>query len=222
METKICKRCEQEKNINDYRKRKVNNKIYISNICICCENKANTEYIKNRYYKNNKDKILEYQKKYREENKEKLKEYFKENYQKNKKQKLKYSIKYQKEHKEQRNERERIKKENNKVYSLKCSVRKMINRSFNRKQYVKSNNCEEILGLKIENFINYLLNTFKINYGYEWDGIEKVHIDHVIPLATAKTEKEVIELCYYTNLQLLKAKDNLEKGCKLDFDKKEN
>ena len=120
MRTKICKRCEQEKNINDYRKRKVNNKIYISNICICCENKANAEYIKNRYYKNNKDKILEYQKKYREENKEKLKEYFKENYQKNKKQKLKYSIKYQKEHKEQRNERERIKKENNKVYSLKC------------------------------------------------------------------------------------------------------
>ena len=68
-------------------------------------------------------------------------------------------------------------------------------------------------------FINHLLETFKNNYGYKWDGIEKVHIDHIIPLATAKTKEEVIKLCYYTNLQLLKAKDNIEKGNKLNWNK---
>ena len=51
-------------------------------------------------------------------------------------------------------------------------------------------------------------------------GIEKVHIDHVISLATAKTEEEVIKLCYYTNLQLLKGEDNLSNGDRLDWRKK--
>ena len=39
----------------------------------------------------------------------------------------------------------------------------------------------------------------------------KYHIDHIVPLATAQTEEDVIKLCHYTNLQLLTAKDNLEK-----------
>ena len=63
----------------------------------------------------------------------------------------------------------------------------------------------------------YLLETFKNRYGYEWNGVEPVHIDHIIPLATAKTENDVVKLCYYTNLQLLKAEDNLKKGAKLEF-----
>lgn len=63
----------------------------------------------------------------------------------------------------------------------------------------------------------YLLKTFKDRYGYEWDGKEKISIDHIMPLATAKTEEEVIKLCYYTNLQLLKAEDNWRKSDRLDF-----
>lgn len=47
--------------------------------------------------------------------------------------------------------------------------------------------------------------------------LKKVHIDHIIPLATAKTEEDVIKLCHYTNLQLLKGEDNLSKGDKLDW-----
>ena len=64
----------------------------------------------------------------------------------------------------------------------------------------------------------YLRETFKNNYGYDWNGIEKVHIDHIIPLSVAKTEKDVMKLCHYTNLQLLKAKDNLHKYNKLDWE----
>ena len=32
-----------------------------------------------------------------------------------------------------------------------------------------------------------------------------------------KSWEEVIKLCHYTNLQLLKAEDNLHKGAKLDY-----
>lgn len=49
-------------------------------------------------------------------------------------------------------------------------------------------------------------------------GIYKnVNIDHIIPLATAKNEEDVMKLCHYSNLQLLKAKDNIEKGAKLNW-----
>ena len=66
-----------------------------------------------------------------------------------------------------------------------------------------------------------MLQTYKNNYGYDWDGKEKIHIDHIIPLSTAKSEEDIIKLCHYTNLQLLKVKDNLEKSNRLDYKIKE-
>ena len=96
-------------------------------------------------------------------------------------------------------------------------MRHLLISSFNRKNYVKKSHLEEIVGIPINELIKHLLKTFRDNYGYEWDGIEKVHIDHEKPLKYAKTEEEVIKLCHYTNLQLLKAEDNLKKGAKLDW-----
>lgn len=42
------------------------------------------------------------------------------------------------------------------------------------------------------------------------------HLDHIIPLATAETEEEIIRLNHYTNFQPLWAFDNLSKGSKID------
>ena len=77
---------------------------------------------------------------------------------------------------------------------------------------------EEIIGISLKEFYYYLLKTFKDNYGYEWDGKEPVHIDHINPLKQCNTEEEVIRCCYYTNLQLLKAEDNLKKGDKTNWE----
>ena len=112
---------------------------------------------------------------------------------------------------------EKKRKWNDKIFYLTINVRKSVSNSFGRKNYRKANKTEKITGLKNEQITKYLLETFKNKYGYEWDGKEPVHIDHKTPLATAKTEEEVIKLCYYTNLQLLKAEDNWKKGAKTEF-----
>ena len=103
------------------------------------------------------------------------------------------------------------------MFKLKVQVRNLIRGSFNRKGAVKKRKTEQLLGCTLDFFANYLLETYYNNYGEEWDGIEEVHIDHIVPLAVATTEDEIIKLCHYSNLQLLKAKDNLEKRDKTDW-----
>lgn len=89
--------------------------------------------------------------------------------------------------------------------------------SFRRKDKYKNKRTEEILGCTFEELYKYLLDSYKKIYGTEWNGTDKVHIDHIIPLSTVNTEEEIIKLCHYTNLQLLKASDNLSKNDKLDW-----
>ena len=108
--------------------------------------------------------------------------------------------------------------ETDELYRFKTKIRNFINNSLKRKKFKKNNHTKDIVGISAEELQKYLYKTFCDNYGYEYDGKEKVHIDHIIPLKTANTEEEVIKLCHYTNLQLLKARDNLIKNDKTDFE----
>lgn len=100
------------------------------------------------------------------------------------------------------------------VFKLKKQIRNEIRMSFNRRGFRKSARTEEIVGCTRDFFVKYLKQTWLDEYGVEWTG-QPCHIDHIVPLATAKKEEDIVHLCHYTNLRLLTPKDNMEKSDKL-------
>lgn len=55
--------------------------------------------------------------------------------------------------------------------------------------------------------------------GMSWENRRLWHIDHLIPLSSAKDEETMVKLCHYTNLQPLWWRDNLSKGAKVGLEK---
>lgn len=204
-QTKICRDCNCEKDINEFRKN--------SKQCRKCEAIYKREY----YLKTRKHK-LEYCKKYREEHKEFYKKYREEHKEKMKIEHKKYYIKNKEELTKKAREYQKNKLRYDNMYKMKSQIRKMIRFSFTRKGLTKNEKTENIVGCSLDYLYKYLLKTFEKNYGYEWDKKEPVHIDHIKPLIIANNEEEIIKLCNYKNLQLLKEKDNLEKGTKLNWE----
>ena len=125
--------------------------------------------------------------------------------------------KWKASHREQINQHEKERKQLDPVYKLKHQARNTIYHSFTRTGNVKQKRCEEIVGISANELVSYLKGTYQEIYGKDWDGVEKVHIDHIIPLATAATEEDVLRLCHYTNLRLITAEDNQRKGAKLNY-----
>lgn len=165
-------------------------------------------------------------------NKEKIKAYSSEYYAEHKEQRANYAKKYRSENADKIRERKtiyartspvakaqraRYKKrrlERDPVFSTKERMRKFLVDSFLRRGYVKNSKSQEIIGCDWATFTRHLFDTWQKRYGTVYAG-ENYHIDHIIPLSTAQTEDEVIKLCHYTNLQLLKPEDNLAKSNKI-------
>lgn len=63
---------------------------------------------------------------------------------------------------------------------------------------------------------NSFYNEKQFTKGMTWEKIgSEIHIDHKIPLASAKTEEDLIHLCHYRNLQPLWKLDNIRKQDKI-------
>lgn len=232
-----CKKCKREYLKEYYFKNK--DKAVQQNKEYYLQNKEKILSLNKEYRLKNKDKIREQKKIYRKENeniiKENKKTYYENNKEKilnkmgkyyidNKKEIIEKNTEYYKKNKDYLMNKAKIRnakrKNEDPIYRLKCQIRNMLKDCFRRKKETKNQHSEIILGCSINFFQNYLLETYKKNYGVEWDGIEKIHIDHIIPLCVANTEEDIFKLCHYSNLQLLKAKDNLNKRDKLNWELK--
>ena len=170
------------------------------------------EYMRG-YYARKKEQIAAYQKTYYQENAEKIKAREQERKKQNKEQVDAYNKKYRAEHRKEHNEYIKRRREDP-TYKMVCSVRNLLNNAFNKRMKVgKNQRAEEILGCSIEFFIEHLQSQFKEGMTLENHG--EWHIDHIIPLSSAKTEEEVLRLNHYTNLQPLWAKENITKRNKV-------
>lgn len=189
MEKRVCKQCNIEKQLDiDFRKHSKNGYEWSCKKCA-------TE--RSRIYRlNNLEKDKEFKHNYYINNIEKAKESSKKSRQKPNYYKNKY-----------------LAEKNNPFSYKKTLLRKRISAAFNMKGWRKNTIAENVLGCSYQEAIDHISNQLK--EGMSWDNKSEWHIDHVIPLALATTEEELIKLCHYTNLQPLWAEDNLKKGCKI-------
>lgn len=237
MTTKICSKCEIEKAVCDF----YNNKTRYDGKrpeCKTCSNKSSILYnkknkdsivkIKKKYVDNNKEKVLEskqhwfdnnpnYKKEYYEKNIDKIKNNRKVNYYNNREEKIEYSKNYSKKNRKKVNEYVKIKRNTDPLFKLRANTRTRINIFLKSKNVKKYNKTIEIIGCSFDFLKEYLEKQFLP--GMSWDnyGLYTWHIDHKIPLSSAKSKEEIYKLCHYTNLQPLWAEDNLRKQSKIIF-----
>ena len=192
---KVCTKCKEEKKLTEFDKDK-DKKDGLTYRCKSCRKKyrqANKEYFK-EYYQANKEKVKEY----RQANKERVKEY----YQANKERINEITKKYK---------RNRIKTDP--LFKMCCNLRTRTSQAFKSKYWKKNNTTKDLLGCTFEVAKQHIERQF--TKGMNWDNYGEWHIDHIIPLASAKNEQEMCNLCHYTNLQPLWAEDNLRKSDKI-------
>lgn len=196
MEKKICSKCKEDKEVCEFNKDK-NKKDGLSTICRECKKISNENY-----RSNNSVKYKEIQKKYRDSNKEKESIRRILWYNDNRDNRLLYSIEY-----------EKSRKKTDPIYKLIRITRSRIYNFLKNNNIEKQNKTFDIVGCSPEFLKEHIENQFTEGMSWELMG-QHIHIDHKIPLSSAKTEDEVYKLCYYTNLQPLWAEDNLKKSNK--------
>ena len=114
------------------------------------------------------------------------------------------------EYKLRRRQRKKERKANEPNFYIKTTLRCRLNHAI--KGYVKSKKTEELLGCTWDEARKYIESKFKDGMTWNNHGLHGWHIDHIIPLNSAKTKEEIEKLFHYTNLQPLWAKENLSKG----------
>lgn len=165
------------------------------------ENKEHRQHQARQYYLENQERLLQKAKLYRLANPNIRKQ-----------QKAKFAIAQPQYFKNYIKNRKQV----DCLFKLIINTRSLLNTSFKRYKYRKNSKTATILGCSFEFLQKHLVNSALTNYGfYLYD--ELYHIDHIIPLSSASTEEEILELNHYSNLQLLYPKDNLTKGDKLNW-----
>lgn len=218
MEKKVCSKCKVEKDVCEFG----NSKVSKDGLLYCCKECNNLRGKK--YAKENYEKVLDTQKRWRRENPEWVKKVNRKNYTNN----LEYNKKrvkdwfknnpekrkiYRENYKPRKIERRRERRETDNVYNLVNRLRCRLRKYLITLNITKKNRTFDVVGCTPEFLKEYLEKQFRD--GMNWENRGEWHIDHIIPLSSATSEEELYKLCHYTNLQPLWAEENLRKGNKI-------
>jgi hypothetical protein len=185
METKVCNKCKEEKNIELFYSK--------NNLCKVCHLKQKQEWRKNNpelykiqtknYYERTKNVQNKKKKVWIQNNREKYNSYWTK------------------------------RKSEDPEFKLLSGIRSRISTYLKKQNITKKNKTFEIVGCDPEFLKEHLEKQFVS--GMTWENRNEWHIDHIIPLSSAQTEEELYKLCHYTNLQPLWAEDNIKKSNKI-------
>jgi len=218
MKTKVCSKCKGEKKVCEFGNSK-SSKDGLLYSCKECNNKRSVDYRKNNpekvleltrnWTKKNPEWVYNRHKKWREENPEKVKE-IKGNWLVKNPEKRK---EYRENYKPRKQERRKERRDGDPVFNLTNRLRCRLWKYLKILNITKRNKTFDIVGCSPQ----FLKEHLEIQFidGMSWDNRSEWHIDHIIPLSSAKTEDELYKLCHYENLQPLWAEDNLKKSNKI-------
>lgn len=202
-QTKYCIKCDKHKSLDEfssYHKTKDGKQHYCKE---CSRNikrvwdEKNAEHVKAysaAKWKDNPEKGKQQNRQFREKN---------PNYHKE------WAIK----NRETRNKQLKIRRDSEPLFKLRMLLRHRIKESLKRKNFKKNKRMVEWLGCNIQDVAAHLEKQFKP--GMTWENHGEWHIDHIIPLCSAKNIEELYTLSHYSNLQPLWAKENLVKNGKM-------
>lgn len=185
---KKCSKCKIIKSVKEFNVSSRNKTGYR---CECRECQKLCYKLKSEYYKNKR----------------------KDRYKKNSDKELSRNKIYYKKNKSSIINQKKEKIKNNVLLRLISNLRSRLYLISKSKKIHKDNQTIILLGTDLESFKLHIEKQF--TGGMSWDNYGQWHIDHIIPLSSAKNEDEVYKLCHYTNLQPLWATDNLKKGNKV-------
>ena len=209
VEQKICSKCKEVKFVVDFYKDKSRKDGYRSRCKICCNLESS------EYQKLNPHITVKKSKKFRENNPDKVKEIYKKWRDSNVFSERERSNDWKKNNRNKVKNYKTEKRKTDPLYKIKENSRNRI-RSFLKLNFIqKLNKTFDIVGCSPEFLKEYLEKQFIDEMCWENYGFYGWHIDHIIPLSSAKTEEEVYRLCHYTNLQPLWGTENMKKGCKI-------
>lgn len=230
MDTKKCTKCEQVKPLDCFHRRADTDKVKYRSHCKECSYNSLPEQKKEairkrqrRWAKENPDKVKQFAEKDKENRRRRENEKYRtdEAY---RAKRLAQSAKHWRRDPE-RNSRtaklwrlknagyDKAKYRTDEMFRLKKCLRGRIKAAYKDHRYARNKSTQELLGCSIDHFKEHIAKQFKP--GMSWENHGEWHIDHVVPLASAKTEEELRALCHYTNLQPLWRIENISKGAKL-------
>jgi|LakMenEpi03Aug12_release.lakeMendotaPanAssembly.Ray.scaffolds.fasta_scaffold15140_11 hypothetical protein len=240
MEKKICSKCKTEKDKNDFYLRKESVDGYRKECKKCFLEISKKKYLEDKnkkiesskkYYNSNREIILEKRKDYyktniekiityRQNNNEQIKEVRKTYLEKNNEKIKIYKKDYRKKNKKNiqfyRNKYNSQRVKDDVLYKISLNIRSRIRQFLKQNGFQKKSKTFELIGCSPIFLKEHIEKQF--TEGMSWDKMgQYIHIDHIIPLSSAKTEEDVYKLCHYTNLQPLWAEDNLKKSNKIMY-----
>lgn len=115
---------------------------------------------------------------------------------------------------QRQNEWAKVKLRADPVFAVKKRIRSLISNAFASVGSQKNMETQAILGCTFKQFMAHIERQF--TPGMSWDRMgPEIHIDHIRPLATAKSEADVVALNHFTNLRPMWADENIAKGSKV-------